>query len=162
MAVAGAAEGGAQLELNYRVDFDLDAMGDKLCGLTKFCDCSSVYVGRGTLVEKTKDRWTFEGTWEITQNSCKDPLQVWLPADGKAFHSFKVVDGKMVEWVVHGDKSNHIARKEGIKEHGQFWMNELAVTWPTKRFETTQQDNGDMGMGITLTGKHLLIGAITE
>ena len=161
MLFSVASAGPNVLELTYKVDFDLDAMGDKLCGLTKFCDCSSVYAGRGTIVEAAPDRVTFRGTWTIGENSCQDPLKVWVPADGVAFHTLWVTDGKVTAWVVSDEVSNAKPRKQAIKENKQFWIDELAIPWPTKRFEATQQDAGDMGMGITLTATHHLLGAVT-
>lgn len=149
------------VELNYSVTFDLDATGDKLCGMTKVCDCNALYVGTGTLVEAQGNRLTYAGSWTVAKSDCNDAFALWVPADGKAFHSF-TVGTKLSEWVVHGEKSNHAKRKTAIQQNAQFWIDALDHPWPAKQVSVTQQDGSELVMGVKLQANHVLAAAFTD
>jgi hypothetical protein len=154
--LAAASAHPPTLSVSYTVAFDLDEMGDKLCALTKLCDCTSTYTGTGKLVTKEGDRATYEGTWTRTANTCADALLIWTPPDGKAFHTIRTADGKATEWIVHGDATNHTKRTADIKASGQFWIDALEQPWPAERATIRQQDGTTLAAGIQLSTQHTL------
>ena len=118
--------------VSYTATFDLDATGDQLCAITKFCDCKTTYAGTGKKVTAEGDRLTFEGTWKIVTNTCSDQLTVWVPPDGKAFHTLRHANGTLTEWVVHGDAAKNARMASGMKAGGQYGSTSSASLGPRK------------------------------
>lgn len=156
LLVATSFASGPTLNVTYTVQFDLDEMGDRLCGMTKLCDCSSTYTGTGEQISKQGDRVTFKGTWERTANTCLDAFWIWTPPDGVAHHTLRTSGGKLTEWVVHGDASNHTKRASDIKASGQFWMDALDHPWPAESAVIRQSDGSKLAGSFDLTANHML------
>lgn len=142
------------VKLDYRVTFDLDAQGDRMCKLAGICDCSTVYVGEGKLVPSTPGHLTFQGTFAVRENTCNDAFAIWVPADGRAFHTF-TVGSMLTEWLVHRD-AQATKRTSAIKENGQFWIDGWTQAWPVKTASMTQTETGDLGLGMKVKTTHVL------
>lgn len=152
--LSSALAGPTQVQITYTATFDLDATGDQICPLTGFCDCASTYLGTGMLQTEEGDRMTFYGTWKASQNTCGKELTIWVPADGKAFHTLRHGGGSLSEWVVHADASKHQRLLSGMKTSGQFWMNEIDLSWPGTTFAVKQSDGTTLAGGIKLQASH--------
>lgn len=144
------------LNVTYTVQFDLDEMGDRMCGMTKLCDCTSTYTGVGEQIAKQGDRVTFKGTWERTANTCLDAFWIWTPPDGVAHHTLRTSGGKLTEWVVHGDAAKHTKLTADIKANGQFWMDELNHAWPAASVTVQQSDGSKLAGAFDLKANHTL------
>lgn len=157
LLLAAAHASPQTVHVSYTVRWDVDATGDRICSFTKLCDCTSTYVGEGTLKERTAERLTFEGTWARTANDCSDPLTVWTPGGvGRAFHTVRLSDGRVDAWVVHGEPTRHEPLKTDIKQGGQFWMDELGSSWPTAHLVSDQTDGTSLAGGIRIDARHHL------
>ena len=133
------------LQVVYTARFDLDATGDGMCEMTKLCDCTATYVGKGTEVHRDEGRVTFQGSFAQKSSDCHDTFAIWVPADGEAFHTLRFADGSLTEWVVHDQASGHARLASGMKAAGQFWINELAQPWPFTKAKVEQTDGSDLG-----------------
>lgn len=156
LAEAGAP---ARIAVTYTTRFDLPAMADQVCAQTKICDCSVTYRGEGELVEEAGDRWTYKGSWKKTDGSCNDAFLMWTPADGVAWHTFRVADGgaTFTEWIAHGKASATTRVTSNIKASGQVWLADLRAsldpeTGAAMHFE---RETGDAG-GIAISSEHRL------
>jgi hypothetical protein len=150
------ADSPKSIAITYTARFEMDDTGDRLCGMTGLCDCQTVYTGTGTLHEQGESRLTFTGTWKTTSNTCGDQLTVWVPPDGKAFHTLRWSDGTLQEWVVHRDAAQHQRLTQGMKASGQYWINELAQPWKDgpQSVSIHQEDGQTLVMGVRLDGFH--------
>ena len=79
------------------------------CLFADVCDCTATYTGDGVRTERDGDRFTFDGTWVQARTTCSDAVgldaQVWVPADGRAFHSFTLAGGELLTtWVAHPER----------------------------------------------------------
>ncbi len=140
----------------YTVRFDLDETGDRLCPITKLCDCTATYEGSGVLVEEEDDRLTFRGSWRRRSDSCAEPLQIWSAGEATAWHTLRHREGTLTEWVVHGDPGQHRKRQQQIRANQQFWMDALGAAWPAREVRVVQRDGTTLVGGIRLEALHQL------
>lgn len=154
LALARAADP-TSVAVTYTVAFDMNATGDQICKATGICDCTSTYVGEGTL--QPGETLTYKGTWKMQSNTCNANFQVWAPPDGQAFHTFRKDATSITEWVVHGDVGGSVKMNSGMKQNRQFWMDALAIPWPTKgTAQAVQKDGSDLAMGVRVDATHTL------
>lgn len=163
LLIAMAHAGADTLEITYTVAFDVNAKGDQICGFTGICDCRSTYEGTGRRVASDAGRLTFEGTWRLAGNSCKDEFTVWVPADGRAFHTVRLdpTGSTLTEWVVHGQATGHGKLPSGQKAGQQFWIDALNTPWQAPgRVEVVQTDGSELAMGVRVDARHTVVMAV--
>ncbi|MCB9675206.1 MAG: hypothetical protein H6737_08815 [Alphaproteobacteria bacterium] len=159
LALAGEPQ---SIEVTYTATFEMDQRGDQLCNLTQLCDCATTYKGAGKLVEKADDHLTFQGTWAVEANTCSDKLTVWVPKDGAAFHTIRRSGDGLEEWIVHRTAAGNVRLNQGMKQNGQYWINELGQPWKQTSWAIHQEDGTTLAMGVKLAGRHDLAIALGE
>jgi len=147
------------IEVDYTLKYDLDATGDQLCPITQICDCSASYKGTGKQVEVEGNRFTFEGTWTVRKSDCDDNLSIWVPADGKAFHTVRRdAEGKvLLEWLTHQSRSQTTRLQSGMKAAGQYWVADINAVWNGEAQTVThsEKENGSMTIFKVITHHEL-------
>lgn len=142
------------VSFQYMASFDLDAQADAYCKFTKLCDCQAVYSGTGKRVQDAEGL-VFKGTFVQDSGECHEALTFWSPADKESHFTFRIADGKVVEWVAHADLDNGAPLKEKIKEGKQVWLTELDLQPELgKLASSVQRDTGDLGSGLTMASEH--------
>jgi hypothetical protein len=154
LATLAAAAPPQQVEVRYTVTFDLGSMGDQACPITKICDCTLTYAGKGTLAKTTGSTHVYEGTWAHTDGSCTDAFMLWSPGDGKAFHHVTLDGDTVTEWMVSKGASDS-RRSSGMKQAGQFWITGMKADARSGKATHTESESSSAG-GIALTTEHVL------
>jgi len=149
------------VSVHYTARFDLDSMGDQLCGVTGLCDCTATYLGSGKLLEKTGQRLTYLGQWTLKESDCASHLLTWVPSEGAAHHTllWDATGQKVTEWVVHQQAADHKRFADNIKQRGQFWLSDMAAPLDRKRrvIEHRETENGRMDVISVVSLHHLTL-----
>jgi len=142
--------------VSYDVSFDMDGTGDKMCLITKICDCKASYTASGTKIAEDAGTVTFEGSFTAGETECYPGFAFWTASDGTAFHTLSFDDDGVIDtWVVHGERDNSAKLPEGIKAGRQYWIDELGLTWKKGKPATAAQSgSGDIGSGLQLGNTH--------
>lgn len=145
----------SSFEGSYTLTIDMPAAADSVCSVTGYCDCSSTYTAQGKKVGETPDSVTFQGSWKLGDSDCHALFKGLLWAGPEAYHTVKLADDGITEWVAHRDKENTTKVTEGSKAAGQFWIDDLGLAWSKGTpATTTQSDTSDLGQGIVVTNNH--------
>jgi hypothetical protein len=153
---AALADAPASMSVSYSTTFDLAATVDKVCPQTGLCDCTVRYEGRGTLVEASGDRWTYQGTYKVTEGSCHSALMLWAPSDGKAFHTVRVSGDTVTEWIAHRDRDDTTRKSTGIKEGGQVYLYAMSADIDDGVARHSESEAGKAGP-LSMTSSHSLV-----
>ena len=154
LSVAAAS---SSIEVTYEVAYDLPAMADSVCHMTKICDCKVTWRGTGQLVAEEGSRKTFRGTYQKVSGGCHDALELWAPADGAAFHTLRFsADGtRVTEWIAHARADATTRITSGTKAAGQVWISDMQAPLASGVARHQESESGDAG-GIALKSQHQL------
>ncbi len=145
VAASVAMTGPTQVSVSYVTTFDLGAMAERACAQGGLCDCTVRYEGTGTLVDQAEGRLTFQGTWAIADGRCHDALMLWVPADGEAFHTLRVADNVLTEWIAHDAAGDTTRKTRDIKAGGQVYLHDFAALMTDGAAIHSESDQGKVG-----------------
>ncbi len=145
------------MTVSYQTTFDLGGIADQLCSATGLCDCTVTYEGRGSWVRSSGDRHTFEGTYTKTGGSCHEALMLWVPPTQAAYHTVRVADGAVTEWIAHARAGDDQRIQSQIKASGQVWLADFtaALDPATHTAQHVEHDN-NTASGIPIASTHRL------
>lgn len=157
LSALAAASPPQAVTVTYQTRFDLGGSADQLCGVTGLCDCTVTYEGKGTFVRSTGDRHTFQGTYRRTSGSCHDILTLWTPPDQAAYHTIRLVDGQLTEWIAHANAASIEPVRSNIKASGQVWLSDFtaAIDAASHTALHVETDSGNAA-GIPIQSTHTL------
>lgn len=142
-----------QITVAYTATYDIEALGDSVCGLTKICDCTAQYTGVGAFLEQSDTHVTFEGTWSVLSNSCGETFTSWTPSDSTAFHTLRHKDRQVTHWAVHEDSNAEGPLPVG-EVGGRFQLAVEEEKWPTKQFRIAQVETLTTPDGLKVKATH--------